>query len=325
VVQREATDRGFKARAGALALFYIVSPMERDVLLTMLAEANTGLKLQEIEPPDPEFLSLGVFQDPYLLEPADPHHPPGVPIDENTMLKATPAGREVPVVAAVLDRWLRRYPGGKMSLTEDTGLVLGPLLTGWSSMAVHALAGGPRSAAEVQRTIQTLELDMVERRLEEMVAAALLEQEPGPEAEPRYAVTNFLRQAVAPLAAAVRMEHRYPPGDTAPLTALDVEAIFQLALPLLKLPGKLSGVCSLAVELDEGVPESPARVTARIEAGRLVGCEPGLDQRADARVTGSVADWLDTLLERKVERVRSGGDVKLARRLVRELRRSAFS
>jgi len=54
------------------------------------------------------------------------------------------------------------------------------------------------------------------------------------------------------------MEMRFPPGDTAPIAALDVEAAFQLTLPLLKLPRRFRGACSLAVELHrtlfKGVP-----------------------------------------------------------------------
>lgn len=120
------------------------------------------------------------------------------------------------------------------------------------------------------------------------------------------------------------MELRHPPGDAAPIAVLDVEASFQLTLPLLELPGRLSGSCSMAVELDEGVSDVPVGVTARIENGLVVSCEQGLDEGADAWVTGSAGEWLDTLIERKAMRVRSGGQRPLARRLLQELHKALF-
>jgi hypothetical protein len=62
---------------------------------------------------------------------------------------------------------------------------------------------------------------------------------------------------------------------------LDVEAIFQLALPLIALPTELSGCCRLDVQL--GHDETPAivGVTARVEGGRVASCEGRLDQQAE--------------------------------------------
>jgi hypothetical protein len=298
--------------------------MERDVLRTMLAEANTGLELQEIEPASEEFMLLGIFQDRYLLEPADSDHPPDAPIDEDTLLQPTAAGRELPFVGMALERWLNACPSGRRKLDAEAGELLGPLLTGWSSMVVHTIAGGPLSAAEVTAVLQVLDLDRIENRMALMEEADLLRRVAGEDGEPRFEATEWLCRAIAPLAAAARMEHRFPPGDTAPIGPLDVEAALRLTLPLLKLPGRLAGSCSLAVELDEGVPGSPAGVTARIEAGRVVACEAGIDPEADAWASAPVGDWLDTVIERGVKRVRSGGEEKLAHRLLGSLHETLF-
>ena len=121
----QATDErnggGYRARAGALTLLYLSSPLERPVLRTLMAELTTGVKMQEIGPPDPEFMAMGIFEDPYLLEPADPDHPPGEPIGPDTLLRPTPAGHEVPFVAAVLAGWLRRCPQGRSSAGRSPG------------------------------------------------------------------------------------------------------------------------------------------------------------------------------------------------------------
>jgi hypothetical protein len=309
-----AAEGGFKARAGALTLLYLASPMDRGTLLTLLAEATTGAQvLEDLDVPDlndPATIAA-IFSDDYLLEPADPDHPPGAPIGPDTMLQPTPAGREVPFVGMVLQRWLDNCPDGPVELGPEAGPVLAPLLTGWCSMVTHALAAEPLTAVETRDAIEVLDLDTVEARIESMEDAGHLEALPGPEGEPRYAVTEWLRMGIAPLAAAARMELRHPPGDTAAVAALDVEASFLLTSPLLELPRGLSGSCSLAVELDEGVEGSPAGVTARVEAGRVVSCERRLDENADSWAAGSAGEWLDTLIEPDAERVRSGGEHRL--------------
>jgi hypothetical protein len=327
MAENGAGEGGFKARAGALTLMYLASPMERSVLLTLLAEATTGARvLDELEAPDlddPDTM-LAIFNDTYLLEPADPDHPPGTPIGPDTMLQPTPAGREVPFVGVVLQHWLDRCPEGPVELGPEAGPVLAPLLTGWCSMVTHVLAAEPLTLVETHDAIQVLDLDTVEARIELMEEAGQVEALPGPEGEPRYAVTEWLRMGIAPLAAAARMELRHPPGDTAAVAALDVEASFLLTLPLLELPGDLSGSCSMAVELDEGVNGSPAGVTAQVENGRVVSCKRCLEEDADAWAAGSAADWLDTLIEPDAERVRSGGEHSLADTLLHELHETLF-
>lgn len=323
-----AAEGGFKARAGALTLLYLASPMERRTLLTLLAEATTGAwVLDELEAPDlddPDTI-LAIFNDPYLLEPADPDHPPGAPIGPDTMLQPTPAGREIPFVGIVLQPWLDRCPDGPVELGVEAGPVLAPLLTGWCSMVTHALAAEPLTAVETHDAIQILDLDTVEARIESMEEVGQLEALPGPEGEPRYAVTEWLRLGIAPLAAAARVELRHPPGDTAAIAALDVEASFLLTLPLLELPAGLSGSCSMAVELDEGVNGSPAGITAHVENGRVVSCERRLVEDADAWATGSAGDWLDALIEPDTKRVHFGGDRALAGSLLSGLHEVLFA
>lgn len=322
-------EAGYKARAGALTLLYLSSPMERSVLLTTLAEATTGISLQEIKPPDPEFLSMGIFEDSYLLEPADPDHPLGAPIGPDTKLRPTPAGREVPYVGAVLANWLSRCPAGPLEHGEESGPHVSALLSGWASMVIHALAGPPLTAAQVCEAVQVIDSNVVNARIDAMLLTDMLMETPGddPAGELRVQATEWLRRAIAPLAVAARMELRFPPGDTAPVSALDVEAAFLLTLPLLKLSrkGKLSGTCSLAVELDEGVAGSPAGVTARIEGGRVVACEPGIDDDADTWASAGVGDWLDAVIDGDAKRVESGGNRRLAGHLLQKLHRTLFA
>ena len=112
--------------------------------------------------------------------------------------------------------------------------------------------------------------------------------------------------------------------DTAPIAAADVEAALRLTLPLLRMKSSLSGSCSLEVELDEGVLGGPVGMTARIEEGRVVACEPGIDPEADAWVAGSTAGWLDAVIERNQRGLRSGGDWRLPRDLFGGLHKVLF-
>jgi len=191
---------------------------------------------------------------------------------------------------------------------------------------VHALAAGSQTVAEVQEEVAVLEQEAVEVRLSMLEEVGLLRflADPGGEEEARFEPTEWLRLGIAPLAAAARMELRHPLEDTAPIAAADVEAALRLTLPLLRMKPSLSGACSLEVELDEGVLGSPAGMTARIEEGRVVACEPGIDPEADAWVAGSTAGWLDAVIDRNQRALRSGGDWRLPRDLFGGLHKVLF-
>ena len=320
-------EGGFRARAGALTLLYLTSAMKRSVLLPLLAQAATGVQLvDERELPDPnDPLDIMMFIDPYLVEPADPELGPDAPIGPDTMLQPTPAGREVPFVGLVLQEWLDRHPDGPIELGPDAGPALWALLGGWSSTVVHAFAAGPRTAAEAREAIQVLDLGTVESQIKEMTSVGLLEALPGnaPGGQ-RFAATDWLRLAIAPLATAARMELRYPPGDTAPIAALDVQAAFQLTLPMLELPPDLVGSCSLAVELDEGVVHSPAGVTVRVDRGRVLSCATHLDEDAESWASATAPEWLEMVIEADLTPARAGGEEALPRKLIGELHKALF-
>ncbi len=317
---------GFRARAGALTLLYLASPMERSLLLALLAEAATGAEVvDEFEPPQPDDpIDMAIITDPYLVEPADFDFGPDDVIDEDTPLKPTAAGRELLFVAAVLERWLRLCPEGPLGIGPEAGPALSALLGGWCSTVVHALAPGPLTLTETTKAVYVLAEETVEARIEEMIGVGLVDAQEDGRGEERFAVTEWLRMAIAPLGAAARLELRHPNGDTAPIAARDVEAALHLTLPLLHLPPEVSGTCSLAVDLDREVPGSPAGLTIRVAEGRLASCESGLEEVVDAWAAASAGEWLDTVIEPDVVHVRTGGNRDLARRLLHELHQLLF-
>lgn len=299
--------------------------MRRRILLAMLAEAATGADvMDEADVPDPDDpLPLEIIADPYLVEPADPNVDPDT-IDENTLLQPSQAGRDLLFVSSILERWLQDCPDGSVLLGPEAGPALSALLNGWSSTVIHTLAAKPLTVAEITEAIGILDYDTVDERVEEMLVAGLVDALDENGEDERFAATEWLRTGIAPLAAAARQEVRHPLEDTAPVAALDVQAAFLLTLPLLELPGKLSGTCSLAVELEEGVAGSPTGVTVQIEKGSLVSCQVRLAEDVDAWASASAAAWLDTVIEGDTRQVRSGGDPDLAGTLLHALHERLF-
>ncbi|MET0305160.1 MAG: hypothetical protein ABW196_02900 [Solirubrobacterales bacterium] len=318
-------EGAFRARAGALTLLYLAIPMQRRLLLAMLAEAATGADvLGNADMPDPEDpVPLEIIVDPYLVEPADPELDPEA-IDEDTMLQPSRAGRDLIFVSEALERWLGQCPEGPLELGPDAAPALSALLNGWSSSVVHALAAKPSTIAEITEEVGVLDREAIEERIEEMLGAGLVVSL-GEEGDgERFGATEWLRRAIAPLAAGARQELRHPLDDTAPIAALDVQAAFLLTLPLLELPRELSGTCTLAVELEEGVAGSPTGVEAVVEKGRLLSCEVHLDGDAEAWAAAPASAWLAAVIELDTEMVRVGGDSRLSAGLLDELHRTLF-
>jgi hypothetical protein len=236
-----------------------------------------------------------------------------------------PSGREAVFVGGVAERWLESAPGGGLEIDDDRAqAALAALIDGWSATIVHVLATAPATRGELETTIGGLRRRVLKDRLARMRAAGLLATPPGDNKDAPYAPTDWLRAGLAPLLAAARLELRQPLEEMVPPKPLDVEAAFQLALPLLRLPADASGSCALAVELDPEISGSPAGVTAQVEEGRVVRIETRLDEGADARAEAPAADWLDTVIEPGRKRVRTSGDRLLAGLILVELHKALF-
>ncbi|HSS03660.1 MAG TPA: hypothetical protein VLK89_00540 [Solirubrobacterales bacterium] len=276
-----------RVRAGARVLPLAANPIKRGILREML-------------------------ERPLLLESGNEY-------------KITPGGREMLFVAFVAERWLQGAPRGAIPFdSEEAELAIDTLVEVWSSTLMHALARGPRTFGELNEAIEGLSRRALKRHLVAMRSAGQVEAHPDDGGETVYAVTDWLRAGIAPLAAAARLERRAPMEGMAPIDALDVEAAFLLTLPLLELPAELSGSCRLGVELEDGGGSGPAGVTAQIEEGRVTSCTVGLDGEADTWASAPAGNWLDTVIEPDAKSVKTGGDRYLARALLDALHRTLF-
>lgn len=232
------------------------------------------------------------------------------------------SGRELLAVAAALDRWLSRAPEGSLSLGGSAAkAAVKAFAEGWSATILRALAATPLSLTDLDRLIGALSYPALERRLGAMRLAGQIEARPGRSRSTPYAVTDWLREAVAPLVAASRWEQRHRGGESTPVGCLDVETALLLVSPLLSLPEELSGACRLAVEVADGKP-SLAGAMLGVTEGRVVSCSTNLQGDADAWAVGSVSAWLDATLDGGTSGLEIGGDCNLAAALIDAMRRS---
>jgi DNA-binding HxlR family transcriptional regulator len=238
-----------------------------------------------------------------------------------TEARITPSGREMLFVSETLEDWLAKAPSGILPFGGDGATeAIEALAESWSSTMLHALAGGPRSLEELDDATAGVGYPATERCLDAMRLSGQLEARRGVGEGAAYSVTDWLRQGVAPIVAAARMEHRHLAGSPQ-VMPLDVEAAFMLAVPLLRLPLDLSGSCRLALELTES---RSAGVMVEVEEGRIVACKPDLQGDADAGATGDLTTWFDAVIEANPDDMELGGDSGLAMALVYDLHRVLF-
>jgi DNA-binding HxlR family transcriptional regulator len=225
------------------------------------------------------------------------------------------AGADLLVVAGFLRDWLAGCPGTPIELGSPAAKsAIKALVEGWSAGAVRALAARPFALTELSRIISTISYPSLERRLAAMRLAGQIERCAGGGRGTPYRVTDWLRCAIGPLAAAARWERSHCPTETSPIGKIDIESAFLLAMPLLNLPAEHSGVCRLAVESQNGNGESRLTgVMVEVERGQVRSCVARLEGRAAAWASGSAGGWLRAVIDDDLEQLELGGDHDLAR------------
>lgn len=237
-----------------------------------------------------------------------------------------PIGRELIVVADTIDTWLARAPGGPIRIESETGkAAVKALASGWGSTMLRALATGPFSLTELDNLISAFSYPALERRLGAMRLAGCITAVQGNGGGTPYAVTDWLRQGMAPLLAAVRCERCRMPRETAPLTRLDVETILLLIVPLVDFEPDADGVAQLAVEGGDGSDWRSAGIQLTVRDGVLTDCTSRLETGPESRLRGSAADWLNALVKGGAGRLEVSGDRALTLDVVESLHRALFA
>ncbi|HET7483999.1 MAG TPA: winged helix-turn-helix transcriptional regulator [Solirubrobacterales bacterium] len=250
----------------------------------------------------------------------------------------TDVGRAILSVAEVVEAWLARAPHGPITFGSELAKgAIRSLVGGWSSTVLRVLAARPLSLTELSDAIPEISYPSLERRLSAMRASRQIEvlKETG-KARP-YAVTDWTRQAVGPLVAASRCECRHISEGTDPLTEIDIEAAFLLAVPLAVLPMGSTGSCQLVVDIGEDEEreepeeseerEEPIRqaagVNVDLQRGEVTTCVSKLEQDPSTWAVGPVEAWAEAIADGRFDNLRVGGrDEDLARGLIESLHRS---
>jgi DNA-binding HxlR family transcriptional regulator len=310
-------------RAGGHALSLLAAPLNVAILSEL---ANGARSLGELRrdvgsPPQTTMRKhLRVLTEDGALA-RDGHH--AFPGSVNYAL-ARP-GRELLDVADLLQVWLAASPAGYLPLgSVGARSATKALVEGWSTTLLRALSARASSLTELSKLISQLSYPSLERRLTAMRHAGQVEARPGHGRGRPYAVTDWSRHAAGPLAAAIHWERLNAPHATAPLTRIDSETLFLLAVPLLRLPPDVSGACRLAIEVANGTGPAVAGVVVRVEHGRVASCSARLEDAAAGWASGSAPAWLRAIVDWDSDRLEIGGDCRLARRLLDGLHDALF-
>jgi DNA-binding HxlR family transcriptional regulator len=222
-------------------------------------------------------------------------------------------GRDLLEVAASLERWLGQGPAEGIELGSDParGAIKG-LVEGWSVKVMTTLAAGPLSLTELDKRISAISYPTIERCLETMRLAEQLDVGTRDNRGTPYAVTDWLRRGLTPLALAARWEHRHRPGGADPICRADIDDAVLLGGPLFKIPGRLNGLCRLAVEIPDGKKQQSVAGFLEVTDGRVTFAASRPDANPDAIVSGTTESWFATVLDADTADLSMGGDHKLA-------------
>jgi DNA-binding HxlR family transcriptional regulator len=310
-----------KVRAGSFSLSLLSAPLNVLVLQALKAETTSLMDLCRAAGSPPQTTLRKQLQALADIGVVSKQRRSGFPTAVDYELAGP--GEELMWVATVLQNWLSAAPDGPLVLGDRAAKsAIKALVEGWSTTLIRALAARPLALTELDALISGLSYPSLERRLVSMRMAGQVSPCRGKGRGTPYAVSDWLRLATAPLAAAVRWERRHLPEKTPPVARLDVESGFLLAVPLLRLPVEQSGVCRLAVGSANGEERRTAGVLVGVEEGRIAYCRARLEGKADAWASGSTMAWLRAMLDREADELEVGGDCRLAEEIVAGLSRA---
>jgi DNA-binding HxlR family transcriptional regulator len=240
----------------------------------------------------------------------------------------TPAGEEMLAVSHALENWLARCPRGPIALGDGQARVaVKALAEGWSSTLIRALALSPCSLTELSSLISDVSYPSLERRISWMRASGQISPLPKESRGTPYEPTDWLRGAVAPLCVAGRCERRNM-DDAPPITDVEIEAAFLLALPLVRLPRRVEGTCLLASRQDmyNGEDLSLAGTAVEVSGGEVVDCSVDVEGEPATWAIGTADAWLDAVIDGDIGSLRIGGtNPRLPYELVRGLNATLFT
>ena len=240
------------------------------------------------------------------------------------------AGEEMLFVADEVQAWLALCPAGPIDPDGDGAKeAVKALAGGWSSTLMRALASRSFTLTELAETIPGVSYPALERRIASMRASGQIAPVRKKGRGTPYVVTDWLRQAIAPLAAAGRWERRHLGEESPPITEIEVEAAFLLALPLAPLPPSAEGSCVLAAQTDPVEPDARDRrlagVKVEVARGEVTSFIAEIGGTPSTWAVGTPDTWFDMVIDGKLGDLRIGGsNPQLALDLVAGLHQALF-
>jgi DNA-binding HxlR family transcriptional regulator len=312
---------GARARAGAEALSLLAAPLNVQVLKALAPGSSALIDLRHATGSPPQStmrLYMRALSELGAIE-----RMPRKEFPTSVDYAITDVGRGLLEVGEILDEWLRSSPQGPLELgSTEARNAIKPLVEGWSTNIVRALAGRSLSLTELDRLIPRISYPSLERRLGAMRIVGLVDGHRVDGGSTPYSATEWLRRSVAPFVAAVAWERRYLPDGASPIGRLDIEAAFLLAISLMELPKSTTGKCRLAVEVQRGSSPTFAGVLVCVEEGEVISCSPNLQGEAEGWISGSPRAWLRRLRSGSGEELEVGGDTELAETILEALGRT---
>lgn len=312
-------------RAGATVLSLLSVPLDVHVLTALSDEelALTDLSRAVGHPPATTMRAyLKGLADLGILERRQEGGFPGT-----VTYSLTRPGERLLLAASALQSWLREAPDGPIALGDPAAKsAVKALVEGWDATIIRVLAARPLALTELAKLITSISYPTLERRLAAMRRTGQLRprREAGASRGTPYEGTPWLRQAAAPLVAAIAWEREWAAAQTKALSRIDAEALFLLAIPLLDLPEGVSGRCRLAVEVRPGPQPEYAGATVTVEAGRPLALVARLEGDSDAWAVGTADSWVGWMSGHRDGPLELGGDSALARAVIEALRQSLF-
>jgi DNA-binding HxlR family transcriptional regulator len=243
----------------------------------------------------------------------------------------TDVGTEMIWVAEVLEAWLARCPDGPIATDgEEAKVAVKALSGGWSTALMRALVAGTFSLTELHSLMPHISYPALERRISWMKETGQIRPAEREGRGTPYTVTDWLRQAMAPLSAAGRCERRHMESESGPVTSIEVETAFLLTVPLGPVPPDANGSCMFVVKTDAVDPSDEkfplAGVLAKVESGEIVSVQADVRNAAPATwAVGTADDWLEAVIDGRIESLRIGGaDPQLCADLVQGIHFALF-
>jgi DNA-binding HxlR family transcriptional regulator len=237
----------------------------------------------------------------------------------------TDSGARLVEVMSGVEHWLARHPERDLDLVSPIGWrAFGVLGDAWSAGVIQLLSVKPRDQAHLASATK-LSPHKLERELRALEGAGLIAATARTKNRPvLYRLSEWGARGVAVLAFGSYWERTAEERPVA-VSPADVVAALFAALPLVRAPQSMFGVCSLTVEPESGAQDNGRSAALRVAiAGGAIVPEPTSAGQSspDAWLHGTVRDWLAAAVEGRRSALHGGGRPELTAALLFGLHRS---